>query len=149
MAARMQQQIYDKDFYAWAMQNAKLLRQKKLSEIDSEHIAEELESMGNSEKRELVNRLAVLLAHLLKWEYQPDIRGNSWKYTIREQQFQVDELLKNSPSLNHGLEKQLIPAYQRARLIVAKETGINITKLPKVCPFTLTQALKHTLFSKK
>jgi hypothetical protein len=70
-------QLYEKDFYAWANKNAELLRTGKLSEVDAENIAEELETMGRSEKRELTNRLAVLLAHLLKWVFQPELRSNS------------------------------------------------------------------------
>jgi hypothetical protein len=69
---------YNKDFYAWLMKNADLLRQHKFNEVDIEHVAEELESMGKSEKRELTSRLTVLLAHLLKWKFQPALRSRSW-----------------------------------------------------------------------
>ena len=72
-------ETYEQDFYAWAIHNAELLRQGRLSEIDVEHIAEELECMGRSEKRELMSRLGVLLAHLLKWVYQPYRRSRSWR----------------------------------------------------------------------
>jgi hypothetical protein len=60
---------YKQDFYAWAMKNAALIRQGRFSEIDAEHVAEELESMGKSEKRELISRLSILLTHLLKWQF--------------------------------------------------------------------------------
>jgi hypothetical protein len=63
--------LHDRDFYSWTLQQAGLLREGRLSEADIEHIAEELESMGASERRELTNRLAVLVAHLLKWQFQP------------------------------------------------------------------------------
>ena len=77
----MEPVTHDQDFHAWAKRNAELIRRGKLSEIDGEYIAEELENMGKSQKRELVNRLSVLLAHLLKWQYQPDKRSNSWVIT--------------------------------------------------------------------
>ncbi len=77
-------QTYEEDFYAWALNNADLLRQGRFTEIDVDNIAEELESMGRSERRQLANRLEVLLAHLLKWRYQPARRGNGWRYTISE-----------------------------------------------------------------
>ena len=77
-------EAYEQDFFAWAMKNAELIRQGRLSEIDAEHIAEELEDMGGSSKRELTNRLGVLLAHLLKWKYQPEQRSSSWSGTIKE-----------------------------------------------------------------
>ena len=70
--------LYDQDFYAWTNEQAALLRAGRLSEADVEHIAEEIENMGKSEKRELVSRLRVLLLHLLKWQYQPTRRGKSW-----------------------------------------------------------------------
>ncbi|MSW82828.1 MAG: DUF29 family protein, partial [Actinobacteria bacterium] len=73
--------LYEADFYAWANQQAALLRRGKLSSADIAHIAEEIESMGKSEKRELINRLTVLLLQLLKWRFQPGLRGNSWRYT--------------------------------------------------------------------
>ncbi len=59
--------LYDRDFYAWANEQAGLLRAGRLTDVDIAHIAEEIESLGKSEKRELVGRLAVLLLHLLKW----------------------------------------------------------------------------------
>ncbi len=66
---------YDQDFYAWLMRNAELLKSGKLSEIDAGNIAEELESMGKRDKRQLISRLIVLFTHLLKWEFQPDHRS--------------------------------------------------------------------------
>ncbi len=62
--------LYDRDFFAWANEQAALLREGKLEEADLESIAEEIESMGKTEKRELISRLTVLLLHLLKWRYQ-------------------------------------------------------------------------------
>ncbi|HEY3718618.1 MAG TPA: DUF29 domain-containing protein [Roseiarcus sp.] len=76
---------YDSDFYAWANEQAALLRAGRLGQADIEHIAQEIESMGRTEKRELVSRLRVLLVHLLKWRFQPTGRGSSWKASIRVQ----------------------------------------------------------------
>ena len=83
---------YDTDFYGWAMEPATLLRQRRLVEADIENIAEEIESMGRSEKRELVNRLTVLIAHLLKWQHQPGLRGNRWRRTILEQRGHLEQI---------------------------------------------------------
>lgn len=95
----MSRTLYEQDFYAWANRNAQLIRAGKLSEIDVENIAEELEGMGRSEKRAFINRLAILLAHLLKWHFQPALRSRSWQYTIRAQRDQLYDLLEDSPSL--------------------------------------------------
>ena len=75
---------YDGDIVAWANEQAALLRAGLFSQMDMEHLAEEIEDVGKSEKRELASRLAVLLAHLLKCQYQPDLQGNSWRRTIKE-----------------------------------------------------------------
>jgi hypothetical protein len=139
-------QTYDTDFYAWALYNADLIRQGKFAEVDIHHVAEELESMGKSERRELISRFAVLLAHLLKWQYQPERRGNSWKYTIKEQRFEVEELLDDSPSLNHELDEQLAHAYKKALLLAIQETGLNPETFPEHCPFSFTQAMAIDYF---
>lgn len=139
-------QEYEQDFFAWINHNVQLLHEGKISEIDVEHIAEELESMGRSEKRELINRLAVLLSHLLKWQIQPGLRGNSWKYTIKEQRLQISELLEESPSLNHKLEENMNHAYKKGKLIAIKETGVEEDEFPKKCPFTLSHALDDSFY---
>jgi Domain of unknown function DUF29 len=69
--------LYDRDFFAWSRQQAELLRAGKLAEADIEHIAEEIDSTGRTEKRELINRLSVLLLHLLKWRYRREKRSPS------------------------------------------------------------------------
>jgi hypothetical protein len=133
--------LYDQDFYAWAMKNAELIRQGRFAETDLEHITEELESMGRSEWYELVDRLAVLLAHLLKWRYQPERRGNSWRLTIKEQRRRVGLRLKKSPSLKHEIDETLAEAYESAVLKAAKEMNVAESRLPPTCPFTLEQVL--------
>jgi len=132
---------YDQDFYAWAIKNAELLRQGRLSEIDAEHVAEELESMGKSERRELISRLEVLLVHLLKWQFQPGLRGASWEITILKQRDSLADLLEESPSLRQGLSEHLVRAYGRARRYAAKETGLPLATFPDSCPFTGEQVL--------
>lgn len=144
--AKTIQNEYEKDFYAWTIHNAQLLREGKLSEIDIENVAEEIESMGKSEKRELINRLAVLLAHLLKWELQSERRSNSWKYTIKEQRLRLQDLLKDSPSLKSSLVENLDHAYEHAMVIAIGETDLSEKKFPKKCPFSLHQILDKEFF---
>ena len=81
--------LYEQDFYAWTLKNAALLREGPLETLDREHLAEELESMGRGEKRELMNRLVLLLAHLLKWQAQTNRRSRSWQLTLKEQRRQA------------------------------------------------------------
>ena len=135
--------LYEQDFYAWTQEQATKLRSSELATLDLEHLAEEIESMGRSERREFLNRLAVLLAHLLKWRYQPERRGSgkSWRATIKEQRRQVRRVLKDSPSLHHGLENNFAEAYGDAIQKVVRETPLEETDLPEECPFTLEQVL--------
>jgi hypothetical protein len=132
---------YDKDFYAWTLYNAELIRQGKFTEVDIEHVAEEIESMGKRERRELVNRLAILMAHLLKWQFQPGKQSDSWKYTIKEQRIALTDLLDESPSLKHELKIKHEHAYEQAILIAARETGLEEKIFPKQCSFTCKQCL--------
>jgi hypothetical protein len=132
--------LYEQDFYAWANEQAALLRTGRVSDADLEHIAEEIESMGRSEKRELVNRLKVLLAHLLKWQFQPTLRGTSWRLTIEEQRREVAEHLADNPSLKATLPEAMASAYGSAILVAARETGLGREVFPANCPWTFDRA---------
>jgi len=140
---------YETDFYAWLIYNAQLLRQGRFSEVDKDSIAEELESMGRREKRQLISRLAVLIAHLLKWVYQPEKRSYSWECTIREQRKKVVYVLQDSPSLKHGIDEKLQDAYEMAVLKAAQETHIRIDAFPTHCPFSLTQIMDDDFYPDK
>jgi len=137
---------YEKDFYAWLMKNAQLMREKRFADIDAEHIAEELESMGRSERRELSNRLSVLLAHLIKWQFQAVKRSKSWKNTITTQRIDIKELLNESPSLRYDIEQKIDSAYEKAKLKAEDETGIDAKIFPKNCPFSLEQIMDRNFF---
>ena len=133
--------VYDQDFHAWTQQQAILLRAGRLADIDSEHLAEELESMGGSERQALSSRLTELLMHLSKWKYQPERRGNSWLSSINKQRIGIEVLLEESPSLKAKLLQRFETAYQRARRYAAVETHLPVATFPETCPFTKEQAL--------
>lgn len=127
--------LYDRDFYAWANQQAALLRAGKLSAADVEHIAEEIESMGRSEKRELESRLEILLLHLLKWQFQPERRGTSWEVSITNSRDQLADHLVDNPSLKVKLPEAIEKAYRRARRDARAETGLPEATFPAECPW--------------
>ena len=137
---------YDADFYGWANEQAALLRTGRLSEVDLEHVAEEIEDMGRSAKRELVNRLTVLLAHLLKWEFQPDRRGTSWEVTIIEQRERLVEHLQDNPSLKPLLSQVLRSGYRYGTLQARREAGLSMNVLPASCPYTIEQVLDENFW---
>ena len=130
---------YEEDLFAWAAKNAELLRQGRLSEIDVEHIAEELEDMGKSERHALSSHLKVLIAHLLKWCYQPAFRGVSWQLSIDNARDEIAELLEDSPSLRPSLPDIIERRYPAARKRALRETGLAESVFPRQCPFSLEQ----------
>src|ERR1700751_2047258 len=134
---------YEEDFYAWTAEQARLLRSGKLTSIDVANIAEEIESLGRSDKRAIESRLTVLLSHLLKWQLQPAMRSSSWSGTIREQRRQIEKLLRESPSLRPFVPDVLAEAYSDAREDSVDETGLPETDFPRECPFTLEQVLSR------
>ncbi len=133
--------LYETDFYAWANEQAALLRAGKLAAADIEHIAEEIESMGRSEKRELVSRLEVLLLHLLKWRFQPTRRGASWEASIANSRDALAELLDDNPSLRSQIPAAIGTAYRRARRDAAAETGLSADAFPAECPWGVDQIM--------
>jgi len=137
---------YETDFYAWLIHNADLLRQGKLAEIDLLNVAEELESMGRSQQNELISRLGVLLAHLLKWQYQANLSSRSWNSTIVEQRLRVTRLLKTSPSLKHRLAERIAEAYTEAVKIAGAETNLPKQTFPETCPYSFEQILDEDFY---
>jgi hypothetical protein len=139
----MMNKLYDKDFYLWLKTTAKLLQEQKFAEIDLDNLIEEIESMGRSEKRELRNRLIVLLTHLLKWKYQPERRSNSWISTIVEQRIGLESLLLDSPSLKKQIDAILDDCYKKAVIKAAFETELSKDIFPSICPFTIESILSN------
>lgn len=135
----MSASLYETDFYAWANEQAALLRAGKLSAADIGHIAEEIESMGRSEKRELVSRLTVLFLHLLKWRFQATLRGNSWRLSIANARDQLADHLADNPSLKAKLPEATASAYRYARREASAETGLPETTFPESCPWSFEQ----------
>ncbi|CAK0774160.1 conserved hypothetical protein [Gammaproteobacteria bacterium] len=134
---------YETDIAAWANQQARLIRNKKFELLDIEHIAEEIADVGKSEQRELASRMAVLMAHLLKWQFQPERQGVSWQRTIKEQHKTIDFHIKQVPSLkstSSNLE-WWNAVWSDAVTIAIRETEIG--NFPEICPWTLENVFSH------
>ena len=133
---------YDKDVILWSQEQARLLRAGRFAELDIEHVADEIEDVGKSEKRELASRMAVLLAHLLEWSRQPESRANSWRATIGHQRKRIALAIKETPSLKRVMRDR---DWQEAMWLDAvaqasKETGLAEDTLPETCPWSMDQA---------
>ena len=126
---------YTQDFYGWTQEQAGLLRTGQWQHADMANIIEEIETMGRSERRELENRLTVLLVHLLKWRYQANRRGRSWQLTIKEQRLEVQDVLADNPSLKSQLDTLFAAAYIKACV----KTHLDEQIFPATCPWTLQQ----------
>jgi len=127
--------LYNADYYAWLNGQAALLREGRIADIDPDLLAEELEAMGRRERNELVSRLIILIAHLLKWEHQPAHRSSSWRGSVVEQRVQVNRELRLSPSLRPFLPEAIAEAYPDALRIAATETGLDLAAFPHSCPY--------------
>ena len=140
--------LHEQDFYAWTQQQSAFLKAGKLSKLDVHYLIEELESMGASEKRELVSRLEVLLMHLLKWQYQPALQSRSWLLTIEEQRLQLEDHLQDNPSLKNSdyLQASIHKAYRRALVLAEKETGLARLSFPESCPFSFEQLIDASFY---
>jgi hypothetical protein len=135
--------LYEQDFYAWTQQQAALLREGAVQELDCTNLAEEVESLGASDKRAITNQLVRLLAHLLKWRYQGARRqeGHSWHDSIEDARRMIALTIDDSPSLRDYPATRLAFAYQHARREARRETRLPLATFPATCPWTLAQIL--------
>ncbi|WP_404789560.1 DUF29 domain-containing protein [Altericista sp. CCNU0014] len=131
--------LYETDFYAWTLEQSKLLREGNFKRLDLVNLVEEIESLGKQQRQELRNRLGVLIGHLLKWNYQPERRSKSWRATIREQRREILQLLKENPSLKPYLGETIAHAHESGLDLVVKETPLDYGDLPENCPYTSEQ----------
>lgn len=134
-------ELYEQDFHAWALQNAGLIRAGRWEQIDRGHVAEELEDLGASKQQQLESRLRVLLGHLLKWQYQPHLRGRSGQATVKEQRYTIRRLLQKNPSLQSKWDETLQDAYRLGILLAVRETNLEESTFPENCPYTPAQIL--------
>jgi len=134
-------ETHTRDFNLWIEQTAQLLRSHRWDEIDLEHLIEEVEGLGKSERRAITSQLTRLLLHLLKWQYQPQRRSDSWLDSITDSRTQIELAILDSPSLKSYPTEQLQESYQRARRQAAKQTEMLISTFPEECPYSLELVL--------
>ena len=115
---------YNADFYDWCMEQARFLANGEFDNLDLENLKEEIESMGKRDFRELKNRFAVLICHLLKWQFQSELQGKSWKLTITVQRREIQDLLKDSPSLRPKIKENFSDFWAYGVEKAQQETGL-------------------------
>jgi Domain of unknown function DUF29 len=132
---------YDSDFHLWSQTQAALIRDGKFTEIDLENVAEEIESLGRSDRRAIRSRLEMLLTHLLKWEFQKDKRNSGWEASVKEARRGIKKLIADSPSLKGFPAQVLLEEYETAREIAAEETGFSEDDFPLECPYAIADVM--------
>ena len=137
---------YQDDFYRWIDRNIALLKQKQWADIDIEILIDELESMAKRDKRELISYFIVLIACLLAWHYQPQMRSGSWRGLICEQRIRIQEQLEDSPSLKNYLEMSIDKAYPAVLKIAHQEMGLSISAFPPLCPYSVSELLDEDFY---
>ncbi len=133
--------LYERDFYTWCMQQARLVQERRFAELDVENVVEELESLGKEQAHKLGSAYRVLLMHLLKWRYQPKRRTRSWAGTIVRERLNAAEILAENPGLRSKRRALFSRAYNGARREAAAETGLPLSTFPEICPFAIDQVL--------
>jgi hypothetical protein len=137
---------YEDDLYAWTQEQAEMLRLNVLSGLDTVHVAEEIEAIGMNEKRAISRQLQRLLAHLLKWRYQPTHRTPSWRRSIRQARDTITDVVEESHSLQEYPAQRLRLAYRRARRDAAEDTGLSLETFPPACEWELDDILREGFF---
>jgi hypothetical protein len=133
--------LYEQNYPLWLETMTKYLRERRFEQLDLDNLIEELEAMGGSRKDALENNLIVILAHLLKWKYQPSKRSGSWRGSIREHRRRVSKALVKHPGLKPYFETIFSECYTPAKEWTADETGLPLEAFPLSCPFTPDEAL--------
>lgn len=129
-------QPYDRDFYSWSLEQARLIREGRWSAVDRENVAEEIESLGREQFNKLESAIRVLMLHMLKWDHQPELRSRSWVLSIEAQRVELDDVLLDNPGLKPRVAEAIARGYRKARIEAAKETGMEKAAFPEQCPYS-------------
>jgi Domain of unknown function DUF29 len=141
-----QASLYETDYVRWVETTLEHLKAKDYASVDWANLLEEIEDMSRRERQSLESNLVIVLLHLLKWQYQPEQRGNSWKGSLVEHRRHIRKSLKASPSLKPYLQECFDEAYGDAVEQAAAETGLVLALFPVVCSYTMEQVLDSDFF---
>ncbi|MBW4644961.1 MAG: DUF29 domain-containing protein [Goleter apudmare HA4340-LM2] len=133
--------LYEQDYELWLESTIHQLRQRNFDDIDIDLLLEEIAEMGGSLKDALENNLIVVLAHLLKWQYQPDYRSGSWRASIKEHRRRINKSILKHPRSKKYYEIVLPDCYLPALDWAVTETGLSPDIFPQQCPFTAQQII--------
>ena len=130
---------YERDFYSWALEQARLVREGRWAAVDRENVAEEIECLGREQFAKLRSALHVLLMHMLKWDHQPKRRSRSWVLSIQAQRIELEDVLDGNPGLKPRIAEAIGKAYRGALIGAMQETGLAKKDFPEQCPYTFDE----------
>jgi phenylpyruvate tautomerase PptA (4-oxalocrotonate tautomerase family) len=134
---------YADDVYTWVQEQVALLRAGQVDALDLDNIAEELSDVGSEQYDKLESAIEVLLAHMLKWDHQPERRSRSWSLTIAEQRVRIDKQLRRNPGLKSRIVEAITDGYRLGRLRAAREMKRSPNTFPEECPYTWDDILNR------
>ena len=135
---------YERDFYSWSIEQARHLRDGRVEALDRDNLAEEIESFGREQFNKLVSAFRVAMMHMLKWDHQPERRSRSWMLSIKQQRFELNNVLDDNPGLKPRIAEAIARAYRGACIDAAKETGLDETRFPATCPYSFDDIVNRS-----
>lgn len=135
---------YDRDFYTWSLEQARLVREGRWNAVDRDNVAEEIESLGREQFNKLASALRVLMLHMLKWDHQPQLRSRSWVLSIETQRLELADIVADNPGLRPRIPEAIARGYRKARLEAARETELDKNEFATTCPYGWDDIVSRT-----
>jgi hypothetical protein len=134
---------YNKDFYSWLVEQARHVRDGRWNAVDRENLSEEIESLGREQFNKLESAIRITLMHMLKWDYQPNMRSRSWVLSIEVQREEITDVFSDNPGLKPRISEAITRGYRKARIEAAKETGLEKEVFPESCIYSFDDMMSR------
>jgi len=134
---------YEADYAAWLDHQVSLLKASRWSELDKENLIDEVESLGRSDFRRFVSAFEIVIAHMLKWDVQPERRTNSWIASIAEHRARIGRELEESPSYGGRIPEAVRQAWRPARARASGETDLPLRQFPAELPYSIDDIMNR------
>lgn len=130
--------LYETDIIQWVEQQVSLIKEGRYGEVDWSNVLEEIEDLSKRERDRFLSSVRLIIQHLLKWEYQSELRSRSWEITIKRERNHLQRYLRDTPSLKRYWG-DLSKVYRDARADAANEMGRSDWDFPDGCPYSPEQ----------
>ena len=140
-AVQVETPLYERDSCLWVEEQARLLKEGRLEQLDVVNLIDEIEDLSIDRKHAVTSNLVVILKRLLKHQHQPRRRSRSWLASIAEHRRRLRKQFQHAPSLRGYAREQIEECYQDGRRQALIETGMGAHTLPSAPPYTLEQTL--------